>query len=234
MIITIDGPAGSGKSTAARGLAAALGIAYLDSGATYRAVTLAAIRAGVDWADEAALAELARRTHVRLIPEERGVRVLLGEEDVSAAIRTTEVTEKSRYAARSGVVREVLVDLQRRIGRELGDFVAEGRDQGTVAFPQADLKFYLDARPEVRARRRHAELTAAGQPADPDGVLQAVVERDRRDRSRAVGPLAKPPGAIEIDTSDMSVAQMVAAMRAVVIRGGGTGAPPPAGGEARR
>ena len=213
MIITIDGPAGSGKSTAARELAKALGITYLDTGATYRTATLKAVREGVDLADEKALAEMARRSDIRIIPAPNATQVLLDGRDVSREIRTEEVSEKSYYVARSPVVREVLVELQRRIGRDLGDFVAEGRDQGSVVFPDADIKFYLDASPQVRARRRTDEMLADGQNVRYEDVLAAILERDGRDRTRAVAPLVKPDGAIEIDTSEMSIEQVVAELR---------------------
>jgi len=212
MIVTIDGPAGSGKSTAARELARALGIACLDTGATYRAATLAAIRAGVDLSDEAALAELTGGLDLRLIPEADGPRVLLDGRDVSGEIRSAEVSDRSHCLARAPGVRKVLVALQRRMGRDLaertGGVVAEGRDQGSEVFPDADAKFYLDASPSVRARRRHAEMVAEGQDVGYEEVLQAIVTRDGRDRTRAVAPLVKPPGAVEIDTTDMSVEEV--------------------------
>jgi len=205
MIITIDGPAGSGKSTAARNLAKALGIAYLDTGATYRAVTLLAMRRGTDLTDEDALTEVARRAKIELAPDPDGVRVLLDGEDVSEAIRTPEVTENSRHAAASAKVREVLVGLQRRLGEDLGDFVTEGRDQGSVVFPEATVKFYLDASPEVRAWRRSEELAAAGRRIPPQEILESIRERDRRDRTRAVAPLVKPDGAVTIETTDNTI-----------------------------
>lgn len=208
MIITIDGPAGSGKSTAARELAKALCIAHLDTGATYRAVTLLALRRGADLADEAALAELARGMDIRMTSTANRVAVLLDGKDVTDEIRTEAVSANSRYAATSAAVREVLVGLQRRLGRQLGSFVTEGRDQGSVVFPEADVKFYLDARPAERARRRCEELRSHGQQADHDAVLEAIVQRDRHDRGRAVGPLTVPDGATIIDTSDADIPQI--------------------------
>jgi CMP/dCMP kinase len=216
MIITIDGPAGSGKSTAARRLAQELGIAYLDSGATYRAVALKAGREGADRGDPAALAEVARRAEVRLRPNPQGVQVLLDGRDVSREVRSPEVGQQASELARLGAVREVLVELQRKIGEELGDFVAEGRDQGSVVFPGAAVKFYLDAKPEVRARRRWQELSAAGKKASMEDVLREVLDRDHRDSTREVSPLVRPAGAVVVDTSAMSVEEMVAAMKAVV------------------
>ena len=220
MIITIDGPAGSGKSTAARELARALGIAFLDTGATYRAVTLEALRRGTDLEDEGALLELARGLDIRFAPAGRDVRVLLDGRDVTREIRSEEVSAGSHHAAGSPAVREVLVELQRRLGRQLGSFVAEGRDQGSVVFPEADVKFYLDARAEVRARRRHEEMLAAGRPSDYQEVLGSILRRDARDRGRPVAPLVEPEGAIAIDTSEMSIQQVVEELRRHVEAGG--------------
>jgi len=216
MIITIDGPAGSGKSTAARGLAKALGIAYLDTGATYRAVALAALRRGMDMRDAAALADLARRLDVRLAASPNGLRVQLDGQDVSEAIRTRQVTENSHYVARPAQVRAVLVDLQRRLGEALGSFVTEGRDQGTVVFPEADVKFYLDARPRRRAERRCAEMRARGEAADVEGVLRDILKRDESDRGRDTGPLRRPPDAVMVDTSDRQIEETLAVLLAAV------------------
>jgi cytidylate kinase len=210
MIITIDGPAGSGKSTAARNLARALGIAFLDTGATYRAVTLKALRSGADMQDERALAEVARRMALRLVPTDRGTDVLLDGEDVSRDIRSEQVSRSSHYAAGLPAVRQVLVELQRRLGRQLGSFVTEGRDQGSVVFPEADVKFYLVARPEERARRRHRQLLADGQDSDYEQVLKDIVRRDALDGSRDVAPLVRPEGAIVVDTSGNTIEQTTA------------------------
>ncbi len=207
MRITIDGPAGSGKSTAARRLAQRLDIPYLDTGAMYRAVTLQGLREGIDLSDPDALTAVARRADIRLVPRPEGVQVLLGGEDVSRAIRTAEISDNAHHAANCPGVRAVMVELQQRIGAELGDFVTEGRDQGSVVFPAAELKFYLDADPTVRAERRYEELTRAGERVEFQDLLESILIRDRRDRSRAVGPLVSPQGAIEIDTTHMTVEQ---------------------------
>jgi len=227
MIITIDGPAGSGKSTAAKELAKALGLAYLDTGAMYRAVTLAALRENVDLQDADALTALAERVDLRL--ERRGdgggagqgaggeILVRLNGRDVTREIRSAEVTDHAHYVARAAGVRRVLVSMQRRLGAELaataGGVVAEGRDQGSVVFPDADVKFYLDAAPEVRARRRFEEMRADGQQVTYRAVLEALVQRDGRDRNRAVAPLVKPDGAVELDTSEMTVEDVTAELK---------------------
>jgi cytidylate kinase len=216
MIITIDGPAGSGKSTAARELARELGIAFLDTGATYRAVTLKALREGVTLTDTDALVAAAKAAQIEIISGERGARVILDGRDVSEEIRSVEVTASAHYVADDPPVREVLVALQRRLGEALGSFVAEGRDQGSVVFPQADIKFYLDAAPAVRAERRARELHAAGQQTTVEEVERLLLERDRRDSSRPVAPLTKPAGAIEIDTSAMDIPTMTATLLAAV------------------
>jgi len=208
MIITMDGPAGVGKSTAARRLAEKLGIAYLDSGATYRAVTLRAIRNGVDLADENTLAEVAKAADIKLVPCADKLKVLLNGEDVSDEIRRPDVTKNAHYAAGSPMVRHVLVELQQRMGRQLGDFIAEGRDQGSVVFPDADLKFYFDASAHERAQRRREELAANGIHVDHNDLLAEIQQRDDRDRSRPVAPLIRPEGAINIDTSGKTIEQV--------------------------
>ncbi len=210
MIITIDGPAGSGKSTAARELAARLQIAYLDTGATYRAATLAALRAGVDLEDEAALTRIARNMDLEMRPERDGTHVLLSGQDVTADIRSAEVTDNAHYIASSAAAREVLVELQRRLGAQLRDFVAEGRDQGSVVFPDADAKFFLVADPKVRAKRRREEMLASGHDANLDEVLQAILRRDERDSNRDIAPMIKPEGAIELDTTNNTIEQTTA------------------------
>jgi len=210
MVITIDGPAGAGKSTAARRLASALGISFLDTGATYRAATFRAMRAGDDLSDAGKLLEHARAMDLELTPRPDGLHVMLDGRDVSDEIRTEDVSRNARHAAGAPPVREVLVKLQRRIGRQLGDFVTEGRDQGTVVFPDADVKFYLDASPRQRARRRCDELVQRGEKVDFDAVLQAICARDESDAGRSVGPLRVPDGAVRVDTTDKTIEEMVA------------------------
>ena len=210
MIITIDGPAGVGKSTAAKHLARELGLAYLDTGATYRAATLRAMRADIDLADVEALVAVVGACDIQLDPTDDGLVARLDGDDVSDAIRSPAVTNNVHFLANSPPVRDILVARQRQLGAALGSFVAEGRDQGSVVFPDADIKFFLDADPAVRARRRTNELAATGDTADFDQVLADVIQRDQRDRNRPVGPLVRPDDAVDIDTSDKTIEQVLA------------------------
>jgi cytidylate kinase len=216
MIITIDGPAGVGKSTAARLLARRLGFAFLDTGATYRAATLRCLRRGVDLHDPLAVRDCVAGAAIELRGGADGLTVLLDGEDVSDAIRSEAVSEASHHVAGDPACREVLVELQRRVAGELGDVVTEGRDQGTVVFPGAEVKFYLEADPAERARRRTEQLQRRGESARFERVRSAIEARDRRDQSRAAGPLKAPPGAIRIDNTALDAEGTVSAMLAAV------------------
>jgi cytidylate kinase len=203
-VVTIDGPAGAGKSTVARRLAERLGWRFLDTGAMYRAVTLAAIRAGLDLGDEPALGALVATLAVSL---EAG-RVLLGEEDVTEAIRAWEVTRASRFIADSPGVRARLTIWQRAFA-ELHDVVTEGREQGTLVFPNAFRKYYLTASDLERARRRAAEHQTRGETVSVQSVLEEQRERDARDRARAIAPLKPAADAIVIDSTGVRIEDVV-------------------------
>lgn len=207
MIVTIDGPAGAGKSTAARALARRLGFEFLDTGAMYRAVALACSRAGLSNPSEAELTKLLAELRLEMPPG----RVVLNGEDVSQLIRSAEITQLSRPVADSPAVRRHLSDLQRQIavGRNI---VTEGRDQGTVVFPDAECKFFLTAQPEERARRRHREMLARGESANLDEVLKTQIERDARDAARALAPMVPAPDAIVLDSSGLTMEEVVERM----------------------
>ena len=213
-IVTIDGPSGGGKSTVSRALAARLGFTYLDTGAMYRAVAYKCRREGVDPLDEARLAALLDSTRIDLLPPAEGgddVRVLLDGEEVGALLRTPEMgLLASRVSARP-LVRRRLTVLQQKIG-EAGAVVAEGRDTGTVVFPRAAWKFYLDASAEVRARRRAAQLRSKGEQVDEQQLLAEIVRRDRDDRERTIAPLAAAADALCIDSTSLSAEAVVELM----------------------
>ena len=211
MIVTIDGPAGAGKSTVARALADRLGFRLLDTGAMYRAVTLAAIRAGIVEGDDAALAKLAQKVRIDLNDEQ----VLLDGDDVTTAIRTPEVTRAIHRAADNPDVRAHLVELQRRIAQDT-DIVCEGRDQGTVAFPQADCKIFLVASNSERARRRQEDLADRGIEMSLEQVLAEQDERDQRDANRPVGALRKADDAHEVCTDGLTLDEVVGKLEAIV------------------
>ena len=213
MIVTIDGPAGAGKSSAARALARRLGFEFLDTGAMYRAVALAAVRAQVSLRDEAALAQLMGQLDLHV---ELG-RVLLDGEDVTREIRTGAVTAATGAAADSPVVRHRLAELQRAaaVGRNL---VCEGRDQGTLIFPDAFCKFFLIADPTERARRRQREMATRGEQVELDQVLSAQDERDRRDADRDIAPMKPAPDAVVLDSTRLTPAEVVDRMEAEVRR----------------
>jgi cytidylate kinase len=210
-VVTIDGPAGAGKSTVAKTLAERLGWRLLDTGAMYRAVTVAAVRAGTDLESDEALGRLAEGVSLRLPPGQ----VLLDDEDVSVTIRSVEITNASRYVADSPRVRRQLVIWQRQFAAE-NDVVAEGRDQGTVVFPDAFRKFFLTASLEERARRRHAEFQVKGVEIDLESVLRDVRDRDDRDAARDIAPMKPADDAIVIDTTGKSLDQVIGTLEASI------------------
>ncbi|QDV50802.1 (d)CMP kinase [Gimesia fumaroli] len=204
MIVTIDGPAGSGKSTAARGLAKRLGFEFLDTGAMYRCVACGVLQKNVDPADEQAVTHVSQQIKITF----SGDRVLLDGEDVSAAIRTPDVTDAASVVAQYPAVRQELVRLQQRAAEGV-DIVSEGRDQGTVVFPDAFCKVFLIADPEERARRRHEELVAQGKQITLEAILQQINERDQRDEQRTVAPLKPADDAVEINTSRLTIDEVI-------------------------
>ncbi len=203
-VLTIDGPAASGKGTIAERVAGALGFAYLDSGALYRIATLAALRSGVALDDAGAL----ERTAAGLSPSFEGGKILLGGEDITGAIRSEEVSRATSRVAAVPAVRRALFDLQRRFAR-LPGLVADGRDMGTVIFPEARLKVFMTASARVRAERRFRQLAARGEEADLEALTRDLEERDRRDMERASAPLKPAPGAKLLDTSEMGIEEVV-------------------------
>jgi len=209
MIITIDGPAGTGKSSVARTVAQRLGYDFLDTGAMYRAVALEALRRNADLEDARELGYIARLCRIEFDWTQQPPGVLLNGAPVGHALRSADVTRAASYVAVVPAIRQKLVEEQQRIGRQRPNLVTEGRDQGTVVFPDARCKIYLDATPEERARRRVAQLRARGEVVDYREILEQILSRDHRDSTRAVGPLAIPPDARVIDTTKMTEQQVV-------------------------
>jgi cytidylate kinase len=220
LVVAIDGPAGAGKSTAARLLAARLGYALLDTGAIYRSMALRALERGIGWDDGPAVAALADGVDIAFRMEGAVNRVTLNGQDVTAAIRTPEISDGASRVSALPEVRAALLGLQRRIGAA-GGVVVEGRDIGTVVFPDAEAKFFLTASTDERARRRVAELAASGKSVDEAQTKAEIVARDTRDSTRAAAPLKKADDAIEIDSSTMGPDAVVARMAdAVAARAG--------------
>ena len=219
MVITIDGPAGTGKSTVARVVAERLGYDFLDTGAMYRAIGYEAIRREANLDDARELAFICKHCHIEFEWEKHPPGVLLNGVQVGHLLRSGEATRAASYVAVVPAIREMLVEQQRRIGMEHGNIVTEGRDQGSVVFPDAAFKFYLDASPAERARRRVAQLRARGEIVDYQEILDQIMDRDQRDQSRTVGPLAIPRGAEVIDTTDLSQDEVVERITSKVLAG---------------
>ncbi len=218
-IIAIDGPAGSGKSSAARLLAKKLGYVYLDSGALYRAVGWEALKQEINIQDEAALKDLCAKMELTVKPDGNGMRVFVNDRDITGEIRTPEVSRAAAAVAAVPAVRQRLLGIQREIGKEAGaqrGVVVEGRDIGTVVFPEAPVKFFLEALPEVRVKRRHLELEQQGLKVDLSATRREIDTRDLKDASREIAPMKPAADAIRMDSTALTLEGVVTAMLKVI------------------
>lgn len=223
LVIAIDGPAGTGKSSVARGLATALNAAYLDTGAMYRIVTLSVLRSGIDLDDPAAIAAAVGNVDMAVGHDPGEDRCYLAGEDVSAEIRGEAVTKAVSAVSAVPEVRLRLVELQRELASTSGSVVVEGRDIGTVVLPDADVKIFLTASAEERAKRRHGQNVAGGLPSDYEAVLADVKRRDHLDSTRAVSPLRAADDAIVVDTSTMNQSEVITHLTELVAQKVGVG-----------
>jgi len=210
MIITVDGPSGAGKGTLCYALAEKLGYALLDSGAIYRVTALAALKSAVKLDDELALADLARHLDIQFVPQNGEVQILLNNENVSAQIRTQEVAEAASKVAVFPAVRNALLQLQQDFATQGKGLIADGRDMGTVVFPNAQAKLFLDASAEERAKRRFKQLQNKGINGNFDQILAEIKERDFRDRNRAVAPLKPADDALLLDSTELDINEVIA------------------------
>ena len=213
--IAIDGPSGAGKSTISRRVASELGILYVDTGAIYRAVGLHMLRAGVDPSDADAVVPMLSSVAVRLVYDERGQRIFLGDEDVSDLIRTPDASRAASQVSAHPVVREFLLEMQRNIAKN-SNCIMDGRDIGTVVLPDAELKIFLTADAEDRARRRMLELNERGTPQSFADVLRDMIERDERDKNRPTAPLRQAEDAILLDTTGNELQDSIDAVLKIV------------------
>ncbi len=217
MIIAIDGPTGAGKSTLGKMLAKKLGLLYLDTGAMYRAVALAAVREKVDLEDKEKVASIAEKAEIDLVGEPDSLRVYLDGDEVTADIRTLDIAQAASVVSTNSAVRKTMVRHQREIGNAASTgCVLEGRDIGSVVFPDADIKFFLTAKPEARARRRYEEDRSKGRVSTYEQTLAEINQRDERDVSRADSPLTIPEDAVVIDTSELDLTEVFDAMLAKI------------------
>jgi len=217
MIIAIDGPSGAGKSTLGKMLATKLGLLYLDTGAMYRAVALASVQANVRLDESEKVAAIAEKARIELIGEPDSLQVFMDGDDVTAAIRTLEIAQAASVVSTNSEVRRIMVRHQREIGNAAPNgCVLEGRDIGSVVFPDADIKFFLTAKPDARARRRFEEDKAKGRSSSYEQTLAEINERDERDVSRADSPLTIADDAVVIDTSELDLSEVFEAMLAKI------------------
>jgi len=219
MVITIDGPAGTGKSSVALTVAQRLGFAFLDTGAMYRAIGLAALRREANLENQRELTFITRHARIEFDWKKHPPGVLLNGEPVGHLLRSGDATRAASYVAVVPEIRRILVEQQRDIGAKLKDVVTEGRDQGSIVFPDATFKFYLDATPHERARRRCAQLRARGEIVDFNEILNGIVSRDHRDATRSTGPLQVPADAIVIDTTELTQQQVIESLVEMVQQG---------------
>jgi cytidylate kinase len=208
-VITIDGPAGSGKSTVSRLLAKRIHFLYLDTGAMYRAVALEARRRGLDLEDGNSLGDLCRTLSLHYKTDEDPPRLVLGNEDITAAIRSPEMDMVSSKVSTVKAVRDAMTDLQRKMAKELKKVVAEGRDMGTVVFPDAEFKFFITADPKVRAERRYRERVARGEHVTRTAVLEDLQKRDHQDQTRSLAPLNPAKDAKIVDSTALTVEEVI-------------------------
>ena len=211
LLVTIDGPGGAGKTVVSRLLAKALGYTYVDTGALYRAVALAVLSEKCSANEDSKVAQICRRLRLRFENSLKGPRLYMNEVDITDEIRTQEITMLASAVSARSVVREYLLGVQREMAKN-GGVVFEGRDMGTVVFPDADVKFFLDADPHVRALRRHKELVAMGMNISLDEVAETMRKRDKDDSSRALAPLKPAHDAVRIDSTSLEIEQVVALM----------------------
>ena len=217
-VIAIDGPAASGKSTTAKGLAKKLKYVYIDSGAMYRAGALMSIQEGIDLADEKKLAEMLKQITIKIKYNEAGNKIFLNGEDVSKRIREADITKLSSQIAVIGIVRTKMVELQREMGMQ-GGVIMDGRDIGTVVFTNADFKFFMLADVKTRALRRWEEAKSKGENLSLDSIEQELIWRDKNDSEREISPLKQAADAIPIDTSNLSISQQVDFLHEIILRG---------------
>ncbi len=224
ILVTIDGPAGAGKTTVSKLLAEQLDYRYLDTGALYRAVAFGIMQSRIYTDDDMAVDIFLKKSRLTLSPATKGFRLVWNDQDITDHLRTPEISMMASAVSAKPAVRNFLIDVQRKIGQDKS-LVCEGRDMGTIVFPDADIKFFLDANPEIRALRRYRELTLCTSSITLDDVSKDMLERDRNDRQRAIAPLIPAPDAIIIDASGMGIPAVINHMTTTIVsRFGSTGA----------